>query len=304
MSGTGAGIEIAPTPVAPAAPLTLRRRRNRRKLVASGLYTTLGLVVFVVMVFPVYWMVATAFKTGPDVISYDPKWFPTPATLDHFRDAVSVPHFWDAVRNSLVVVGVVVGLSLLLGFFAALALAKFRFYGRTAFIILMIGVQMVPLNALIIPLYILLSRAGRVDTLSGVIVVYLTFVLPFTVWTLRGFMLGVPKELEEAAMVDGSSRLGAFCRILLPLVAPGIVATSMFAFIQAWNEFLMAYVLLTSGENQTLPVWLASFTGSARGTDFGALMAASTLTAVPVVVFFILIQRRIAFGLTAGAVRG
>jgi N,N'-diacetylchitobiose transport system permease protein len=268
------------------------------------LFNGLGLLVLLVMAFPVYWMVSTAFKPGTDILRYDPKWFPAPATLDHFRDAIDVPNFWDAVRNSLIVVGAVVALSLALGFFASLALARFRFYGRTAFIILMIGVQMVPLNALIIPLVILFGRADRLDLLSSVIVVYLTFVLPFTVWTLRGFMLGVPKELEEAAMVDGSSRLGAFFRILLPLVAPGIVATSMFAFIQAWNEFLVAYVFLTSPDNQTLTVWLASFTGSARGTDFGALMAGATLTAIPVVVFFLIIQRRIAFGLTAGAVRG
>lgn len=197
----------------------------------------------------------------------------------------------------------VVALALVLAFLAALALAKFRFYGRKAFIVLIIAVQMVPLNALIIPLYILLSRADQVDKLSGVIVTYLTFVLPFCVWTLRGFMLGVPKELEEASMVDGTTRFGAFVRVLLPLVAPGLVATSIFAFIQAWNEFIIAYVLLSSPENQTLTIWLASFI-SQRGTDWGGLMAGATLTAIPVVVFFVLVHRRIAFGLTAGAVRG
>ena len=191
----------------------------------------------------------------------------------------------------------------MLAFLAALALAKFRFYGRRAFIILIIGVQMVPLNALIIPLYILLSRAGQVDKLMGVIVTYLTFVLPFCVWTLRGFILGVPPELEEAAMVDGSTRFGAFFRILLPLVAPGLVATSIFAFIQVWNEFIIAYIVLSSPENQTLTVWLAQFT-SLRGTQWGPLMAGATLTAIPVVVFFVAVHRRIAFGLTAGAVRG
>jgi len=131
----------------------------------------------------------------------------------------------------------------------------------------------------------------------------MTFVLPFTVWTLRGFLMGVPKELEEAAMVDGSTRFGAFARILLPLVAPGIVATSIFAFIQAWNEFIIAYVFLNSPQHQTLTIWLASFT-SLRGTDWGPLMAGATLTALPVVAFFVLVQRKIAFGLTAGAVRG
>jgi N,N'-diacetylchitobiose transport system permease protein len=281
-----------------------RRRRSRRRVANRVIVNALGLAVFAVMVFPVYWMVSTAFKPGIDIQRYEPQWFPTPATLDHFRDAIEIPYFWENVRNSLIVVSVVVGLSLALAFLAALALAKFRFYGRKGFIVLIIGVQMVPLNALIIPLYILLARAGQVNTLTGVIVVYLTFVLPFTVWTLRGFMLGVPRELEEAAMVDGSSRFGAFFRILLPLVAPGLVATSIFAFIQAWNEFLVAYVLLSSQEKQTLTVWLAGFTGGARGTDWGALMAGSTLTAIPVVVFFLIVQRRIAFGLTAGAVRG
>jgi N,N'-diacetylchitobiose transport system permease protein len=162
---------------------------------------------------------------------------------------------------------------------------------------------MVPLNALIIPLYIMLSKAHQIDKLSGVILTYLTFVLPFTVWTLRGFVLGVPRELEEAAMVDGCTRFGAFLRILLPLVAPGLVATSIFAFIQAWNEYLIAYVMLNSPEKQTLTVWLAYFT-TVRGTEWGPLMAGATMTALPVIVFFLFVQRRVAFGLTAGAVRG
>jgi N,N'-diacetylchitobiose transport system permease protein len=266
-------------------------------------WNTLGLAVFAVMIFPVYWMVSTAFKTGPNIFSYSPKWLPIPATLASFGDAIHRQYFWQNVRNSLIVVGVVVVLSLTLAFLAALALAKFRFYGRKAFIVLIIAVQMVPLNALIIPLFVTLSRAHQVNKLSGVIITYLTFVLPFTIWTLRGFILGVPRELEEAAMVDGTTRFGAFVRILLPLVAPGLVATSIFAFIQAWNEYIMAYVLLSSPEKQTLTVWLASFTTN-RGTAWGPLMAGATLTALPVVVFFLLVQRRIAFGLTAGAVRG
>jgi N,N'-diacetylchitobiose transport system permease protein len=263
----------------------------------------LGLVVFAVMVFPVYWMVSTAFKRPFEILSFTPEFLPSPATLANFENALDRPNFWSSVVNSLVVVLAVTALSMVLAFLAALALAKFRFYGRAAFVVLIIGVQMVPLNALIIPLYILLSRADQVDKLTGVVVTYLTFVLPFCVWTLRGFMLGVPRELEEAAMVDGSTRFGAFVRILLPLVAPGLVATSIFAFIQVWNEFIIAYVLLQSQDKQTLTVWLASFT-TLRGTEWGPLMAAASLTALPVVVFFVLVHRRIAFGLTAGAVRG
>jgi len=263
----------------------------------------LGLLVLAVMVFPVYWMVATAFKPGQQILSYTPHWVPTHPTLSNFRDAVHQPFFWDAVKNSLIVVSTVVALSVVLAFLASLALAKFHFYGRKAFIVLILGVQMVPLAALIIPLYILMSRLGQIDKLTGVIAMYLTFVLPFTVWTMRGFLLGIPKELEEAAMVDGATRFGAFVRVLLPLVGPGLVATSIFAFIQAWNEFIIAYVFLHTPEKQTLMVWLASFT-TLRGTDWGPLMAGATLCALPVVVFFLLVQRRIAFGLTAGAVRG
>ncbi len=273
-------------------------RRGRRVLLNA-----VALGVFAVMVFPVYWMVATAFKPGRDILTFTPKLFPSPATFDNFADALARPYFWRTVGNSLIVVGAVTALSLLLAFLAALALAKFRFYGRAAFIVLIIGVQMVPLNALIIPLYVLLSRAGQVDKLGGLIVTYLTFVLPFSVWMLRGFLLGVPRELEEASMVDGSTRFGAFVRILLPLVAPGLVATSIFSFIQVWNEYIIAFVLLSSPQNQTLTLWLAQFT-SLRGSDWGALMAGATLTAIPVVVFFVAVHRRIAFGLTAGAVRG
>jgi N,N'-diacetylchitobiose transport system permease protein len=190
-------------------------------------------------------------------------------------------------------------------FLAAVALAKYRFTGRKLFVVLVIGVQMLPAAGLIIPLFVLLGKYNEVNKLTGAILVYLTFALPFSVWTLRGFLIGIPKDLEEAAMVDGSTRLGAFVRILLPLVAPGLVATSVFAFITSWNEFIFANVLLRSPQKQTITIWLANFLGgSIGGVDWGAVMAGSTLIAIPVVIFFLLVQRRIAFGLTAGAVRG
>jgi N,N'-diacetylchitobiose transport system permease protein len=293
----------APLAGAPVAGLKPVKRRSRRKRARSWGVDALGLLVFLVMIFPVYWMVSTAFKPGSDIFANTPVWFPTHPTLSNFSDAIHRPHFWSSVKNSVIIVGCVVSFSLVLAFLAALALAKFRFYGRKPFIVLIIGVQMVPLNALIIPIYLVLSKAHQVDKLSGVIITYLTFVLPFTVWTLRGFMLGVPRELEEAAQVDGSTRFGAFIRILLPLIGPGLVATSIFGFIQAWNEYLMASVLIHSQNKQTLTLWLASFITD-RGTAWGPLMAGATLTALPVVLFFVAIQRRIAFGLTAGAVRG
>ena len=267
-------------------------------------WNVVGLVVFVVMAFPVFWMISTAFKANDQINSYTPSWLPTHLTLAHFATAIHHPYFWADVKNSVIVVLLTVAIALTLAFFAAVALAKYRFSGRKLFIVLVIGIQMLPQTGLVIPLYVVLARYHEVNTLTGVILVYLTFSLPFCVWTLRGFLIGIPKELEEAAMVDGSSRLGAFIRILLPLVAPGLVATSVFAFITSWNEYLFARTLLSSGSTQTITVWLANLYGGNRAIDWGEVMAASTLISIPVVIFFLFVQRRIAFGLTAGAVRG
>jgi N,N'-diacetylchitobiose transport system permease protein len=278
-------------------------RRTGRRARQTG-WNALGLVVFAVMVFPVFWMISTAFKSNDQIVSLTPTWFPLHPTLQHFRDALNRPFFWRDVLNSLIVVSVTVSISIVIAFLAAIALARYRFSGREVFVVLVIGIQMLPQVGLIIPLYVVLARYHQVNALSGLIVTYMTFVLPFCVWTLRGFLIGIPKDLEEAAMVDGSTRLGVFMKILLPLMGPGLVATSVFAFITTWNEYIFARVLLNDQSKQTITVWLSYFLGTSRNTDWGALMAASTLTAIPVILFFIAIQRRIAFGLTAGAVTG
>ena len=280
------------------------RRRRRWRTVRRRCWDLLGLAIFVVMVFPVFWMISTALKPDDEINSATPTWFSFSPTLDHFRDAMDRPYFWDTVRNSLIIVSIAVLASIVIAFLAAVALAKYRFGGRKLLIVLMIGILMLPQAGLVIPLYVVLAKYHLVGTMTGVILTYLTFVLPFAVWTLRGFILGIPKDLEEAAMVDGSSRLGAFVRILLPLAAPGLVATAVFAFVTSWNEYIFASVLLSDQSDQTVTVWLAGFYGGSRNTDWGGLMAASTLTAIPVIVFFLLVQRRIMFGLTAGAVRG
>ena len=275
----------------------------RRRTVSRTFYDALGMLIFAVMLFPIYWMVSTALKPGKEILSLTPVWFPSHVTFDNFRTAINVPFFWNDVANSLIVVLTVVAISIVLAFFAAVAVARFGFRGRTAFIVMIIAVQMVPLNALVIPVYLLLNQVGQVDSLLGVIAYYLAIVLPFMVWTLRGFVANVPVDLEEAAMVDGATRVGAFLRIVFPLVAPGLVATAIYGFIQAWNEYIIAYVLLSSNSKQTLTIWLASFT-TQHGTDWGGLMAGATLTALPVVVFFLIVQRHVAGGLTAGAVKG
>jgi N,N'-diacetylchitobiose transport system permease protein len=276
----------------------------RRKRTNQAAWDTLGVAIFVVMIFPVFWMVSTAFKPEDQVNGLTPTWLSLHPTLQHFRDAMQMPFFWNDVVNTIIVVCVAVFIAMAVAFLAAVAVAKYRFTGRKLFIVLVIGIQMIPGAGLIIPLYVVLARYHQVNVLSGVIIVYISAVLPFSVWTLRGFMLGIPKDLEEAAMVDGSTRLGAFVRILLPLVAPGLVATSVFAFITSWNEYIYARILLNDQSRQTVTVWLSYFLGSSKHTDWGALMAGSTLVAIPVVVFFLLVQRKIAFGLTAGAVRG
>jgi len=267
------------------------------------LYDAAGVAVAAVMLFPIYWMVATAFKPGRDILSLTPKWIPAPFTLENFTDAISRPYFLEDVKNSVIVVAVMLVLGLTVAFLAAVGTARFGFKGRTAFLVMIIGVQMVPLNALIIPLYLMLDRAGQTDALPGVIAIYLAVVLPFMIWTLRGFVANIPVELEESAMIDGCSRVGSFFRITFPLVGPGLVATAIFGFIQAWNEYIVAYVLLSSPNNQTLTIWLASFTTN-HGPQWGPLMAGATLTGVPVVAFFLLLQRYLAGGLTAGAVKG
>ncbi|MDQ1067720.1 carbohydrate ABC transporter permease [Streptomyces canus] len=272
----------------------------RRKSKAG--WNLLGLLVFVTAGFPVYWMLNTAFKPAKDAIDPDPSLLPTGLTLGNFSRALDIADFWGPVGRSLIVSLSVVAIGVLVGTLAALAISRFAFRGRKIVIVGILAVQMVPLVAMIIPVFLLLNDLDQYDKLSGLIVTYLTFILPFTVWTLRGFIVNIPKELEEAAMVDGCSPTGAFLRVVFPLLAPGMVATSVYAFVQAWNEYLYALMLL-SQKNQTATVWLGNFT-TKHGTEYAPMMAGSTMMAVPIVVLFLLVQRKMAAGLTAGAVKG
>lgn len=278
------------------------RNRSRRRFTKAA-WNILGLLVSAVMVFPVYWMVASSFKTGINLRRSVPQWWPGPFTLDSYRRALDQPRFLSSLLNSVIVVSATAVASLVIGFVAALALARMGFRGRKALIILVISIQMVPIEGLIIPMYLMLNRAGLTDSAFGLTLAYLSFVLPFTVWMLRGFLAAVPKDLEEAALVDGCSRGQAFRKIILPLAAPGLVATTVFSVIQAWNEYLFAYVLLKQNSKQTVTVWLDTFI-TTKGVDWGALMAASTLVALPIVILFAIIQRKVAVGITAGAVKG
>lgn len=262
-----------------------------------------GVLVVLVFAFPVYWMVNTSFQRGTDLRGLDPSFLPIDGTLDNYQ-RVFERQFVPALRMSLLVTVVTVVAALVLALLAAVAVSRFRFRGRTAFVVTVLVVQMVPPEAMVISLFKVLDGWHLVNTAIGLVLVYLIFVLPFTIWVLRGFVSGIPLELEEAAMVDGCGRLRAFLTITFPLMAPGLVATGVFAFIQAWNEFIFALVLMNRGGSQTLPVWLQAFNEGAKGTDWGGVMAGSTLMAIPVVVFFLIVQGRMTQGLTAGAVKG
>ena len=275
---------------------TAGRRRSRLG------WNLLGLLVFVTAGFPLYWMLDTAFKPAKDAIDPNPSLLPTGITLANFRRALDIADFWGPVGRSLIVSLSVVVIGMAVGMLAALAISRFTFRGRKIVIVGILAVQMVPQVAMIIPVFLLLNDLGQYDKLSGLIITYLTFTLPFTVWTLRGFIVNIPRELEEAAMVDGCSRTGAFIRVVFPLLAPGMVATSVYGFIQAWNEYLYALMLM-SQEHQTATVWLGNFT-TKHGTEYAPMMAGATMMAVPIVVLFLLVQRRMAAGLTAGAVKG
>jgi N,N'-diacetylchitobiose transport system permease protein len=263
-----------------------------------------GLVVFLVCAFPVYWMVNTSLLPRREIRASEPTWTPFGGTLDSYRRVFEGDRFVHALSTSLAVTLLTVVAALVFAFLAAVAVSRFRFRGRRSFIVTLLVIQMIPVEGLFISQYKMLEGLQLLNTVLGLTIVYVASVLPFTVWTLRGFVAGVPYELEEAAMIDGCSRFQAFRRITFPLLAPGLVATGVFGFIQAWNEFTLAVVVMSREDRQTLPVWLTTFTEVNRGTDWGAIMAGSTLIAIPVVVFFLIVQGRMVAGLTAGAVKG
>lgn len=267
-----------------------------------------GLLVALFAAFPVYWMVATSLKPNREIFSATPRPVPAEPTLEHYREILTgklIPGvtFTDFFLNSALVAVATVLLSGLVALLAATAVARFRFRLRTTFLILLLVVQMIPLEALVIPLFLMIQRLGLYNTLPSLILTYLGFSLPFAVWMLRGFVAAVPKELEEAAAIDGASRAQTFRRILFPLVAPGLVATSIFSFITAWNEFIFAFTFLDDQTKYTLPIMLQFFFGRS-GNAWGPIMAASTLLTIPVIAFFLVVQRRMVSGLTAGAVKG
>lgn len=272
-------------------------RRSPLRQLGKGVLVAL-LLVFTL--FPVYWMLNSSLDARAGHTS---SFWPAEPTLDHYVFVLTEGGFGTFLRNSLLVALGTVLISSVLALLASVAVARFRFRMRTQILMLVLIVQMVPLEALVIPLFVQVRDLQLLETLIGLVVVYVALALPFGIWMLRGFVAAVPIELEEAAYLDGASWGRMFWSVLLPLVAPGLVATSIFSFITAWNEFIFAMTMLGGAtENYTVAIGLRSFFG-VHSNDWGAIMAASTIITVPVMIFFILVQRRLASGLTAGAVK-
>lgn len=297
-----------PAPVA-AVPRPAQRpgagsagRRRRRP--ANALLGLLAIVVALVWVFPIYWMVVSAFLPTNRLRTPDPTFWPTGGTLANLRRVLDDPSFFAAFRTSLTVTGLTVVVAIVFAFLAALAVSRFRFRGRKGFVVTVLVVQMIPAEGLFISQYQMLDGWGLVNRVAGLTIVYVAAVLPFTIWMLRGFVAGVPVELEEAATVDGLSRTGAFFRITFPLLAPGLVASGVYGFLQAWNEYTLALVVMTDPAQRTLPLWLQGLVEANRATDWGLVMAGATLIALPVIGFFLVVQHRMTAGLVAGAVKG
>ena len=278
-------------------------RRVRR----AGLNAT-AIVVAVVTLFPIFWMISTAFKPATEIYSLTPRPLPAHPTWANFANVlngsvIGMP-YWTFLRNSLFVTVASVLVSSVIALLAAIAVARFKFRFRTTYLIMLLIVQMLPQQALVIALFLDFRRVNLLDSLIGLILLYITFALPVTIWMLRNFVATVPRELEDAAAIDGAGPLTVFRKVLLPLVAPGLVTTSVFAFIFAWNEFVFATTFLgTDQAKYTLPVYVTYFFGKGS-VDWGAIMAASVLFTLPVMIFFLIVQRRLRTGLLAGAVKG
>ena len=281
------------------------RPLNRKKIHPSKIAVNAILVITsLVWLLPVYWMVNSAFQTEKNLLSSPPKLIPAPLTTEHFAKVLSSPAFHSALLMSLSAAVITVVATTLCSLLAALALARFNFRGRRTLIVAILVIQMIPAEALFISQYRMLDSWALLNSVAGLSLLYVGGVLPFVTWMMRGYVEAVPEELEQAAMIDGCTRIQAFMRVTLPLLAPGLVSTSVFAFLHSWNEYTLALFVLSRDSAVTLPLWLQSFQQGLQGSDWGGVMAGSTLITIPVLILFIFVQNRMSTGMVSGAVKG
>ena len=281
------------------------RPLNRKKIHPGKIAVNAILVITsLVWLLPVYWMVNSAFQTEKNLLSSPPKLIPAPLTTEHFAKVISSPAFHSALLMSLSAAVITVVATTLCSLLAALALARFNFRGRRTLIVAILVIQMIPAEALFISQYRMLDSWALLNSVAGLSLLYVGGVLPFVTWMMRGYVEAVPEELEQAAMIDGCTRIQAFMRVTLPLLAPGLVSTSVFAFLHSWNEYTLALIVLSRDSAVTLPLWLQSFQQGLQGSDWGGVMAGSTLITIPVLILFIFVQNRMSTGMVSGAVKG
>jgi len=291
-----------------AQPATRVRVRKplRKRLVRVPFYLLIA-AIFVYTVFPFIWAIRSSITPEGDLFSTPLQYFPSHPTISHYREVLGSGHFQRALLNSTIVAGSVTLISLVLGAVASYALGRFRFRGRAFAMYLMLSMTIFPQIAILGALYTMINRFGLFNSLGALIFSDLILTLPFTVWVLTSFMQALPKDLEEAAYVDGATPLQVFYKVLLPLIAPGLVTTGLLAFITAWNEYLYALSFTQTPEKQTITVAITTFT-SGKGNTFeqpwGQIMAATVVVTVPLIVLTLILQRRILAGLAAGAVKG
>ena len=267
--------------------------------VAYAILTALLLVV----VFPFYWMFVSSLKSEEQMRTLTAMFWPSPAVLDNYRQLLGKTDFGAWYGNSIVVALSSTFVATAIGTLGAYALARLKFFGRAFMASATLITYLVPPSILFIPLYAQIRTFGLSDSLAGLVATYPSFTVPFVTWLLMGYFESIPIELEEAAMIDGATRFGAFRRIILPLAAPGVLAAALYAFTQAWNEFLYALVFITNVKLRTLPVGLSTFiTGDVYG--WGFLMAGAVLTTLPVIAAYTYLQKYMVEGLTAGSVKG
>ncbi|MFF1304152.1 carbohydrate ABC transporter permease [Streptomyces sp. NPDC058307] len=267
-----------------------------------GQYAAL-LAYLVFLAFPFLWLVSTAFKSARELGSLHPTWIPRDPTLDNFRQAFDEQPLLRAAGNSLLAALAAALIAVLIATPLAYVMARHRTRLAKAATGWVVVSQAFPLVLVIIPLFLVLKNLRLINSLVGLVMVYVVWALPFALWMLVGYVRAVPTELEEAAAVDGAGRLRILVSVTAPLLAPGIVATALFAFITAWNEFFFALVLLKTADKQTLPVVLTHFIGAEGVADLGPLAAAAFLATLPSLLLFAIIQRRITGGMLAGAVK-
>ncbi len=281
------------------------RPLNRKKIHPGKIAVNAILVITsLVWLLPVYWMVNSAFQTERNLLSSPPKLIPAPLTTEHFAKVLSSPAFHSALFMSLGAAVITVVATTLCSLLAALALARFNFRGRRTLIVAILVIQMIPAEALFISQYRMLDSWALLNSVAGLSLLYVGGVLPFVTWMMRGYVEAVPEELEQAAMIDGCTRIQAFMRVTLPLLTPGLVSTSVFAFLHSWNEYTLALIVLSRDSAVTLPLWLQSFQQGLQGSDWGGVMAGSTLITIPVLILFIFVQNRMSTGMVSGAVKG